>query len=188
MDTSDRLARLKKASLGFTLIELMIVIAVIGILAMVTVPKYQGLIDHYRLESSAQTVAVQLRNAKQYAMDRRTEVYVMFNSKNVQIFYLKNNDNITYEYIPLDNPLSFDSGIIFDFGDSGNQGIKNIPISSDDGHPLNNIPLYDKCLVFGRKGFLEVSPVNIVLSTSRTPSQSVGVRLNADDLAVKINW
>lgn len=184
-DTSSRFTKLKESNLGFTLIEIMIVIAVAGILALVTVPKYQGVTDHYHLDASAQIVAVQLRNAKQYAMDRRTNVYVMFNSQNVQTFY---RNDTSHEYVSLENPQRFDSGIKFDSTDLRNQGVKNIPTIAADGSVVNNIPLYDKCLVFDRKGFLQVSPVSIVLSNSRLPRQSVSVGLTSDNLAVKITW
>ncbi|MCB8817983.1 pilus assembly FimT family protein [Desulfosporosinus shakirovi] len=189
MDTSCRFPCYKKSSLGFTLIEIMLVIAVVGILAMVTVPKYQGVNDHYHLESSAQIVAMQLRNAKQYAMDRRTEVYVMVNSKSIQTFHvIKNNSSHEYEYAVIENPQRFDSGIKFDFSDLSNEGLKNIPTTTADGNVINNIPLYDKCLVFDRKGFLEVSPVSIILSNSRKSRQSVSIGQTSKDLSVKINW
>ena len=187
LDTSGRFAKFKASSLGFTLIEIMIVIAIVGILAMVTVPKYKGVTDHYHLESSAQIVAVQLRNAKQNAMDRRTDVYVMFKSSSMQTYYVyhdSDNDD-SYEYIPLETPKSFDSGINFTFN---SQGVKEIPNTTSDGHVINNIPLYEKCLVFDRKGFLQVSPVNIVLSNSRMPRQSVSVGQTSDNLAVNITW
>lgn len=160
----------------------MIVIAVVGILAMVTVPKYQALTDHYHLESSSQVVAVQLRNAKQYAQDRRTDVYVMFNFKTVQTFYLNNS---SHGYVALENPQQLDSGVIFKLE---SQGVKDIPTTSADGSAVNYIPLYDKCLVFDRKGFLQVSPVSIILTNARTPQQSVSINLTSDNLAVKITW
>jgi len=175
VDTSGRFTKLKGSSLGFTLIEIMIVIAVVGILAMVTVPKYQALTDHYHLESSAQIVAKQLRNAKQYAMDRRTYVYVMFNSTTVQLFYADANQNC----ISLDNQQIFDSGIFI---------VQSQEINYDIPPEVNNIPPYVKCLIFDRKGFIKESPFNIVLSNSRTPRQSVSVDLTSDSLAVKINW
>ena len=186
-DTSGGFTNLEKRSSGFTLIEIMIVIAVAGILAVVTIPKYQGLIDHYHLESSAQIVAGQLRNAKQYSMDRRTNVYVMFNSTSVQVFYVDAN----YKYSPLEGQQSFDSGITYVQEDS--QGLVNIPSSVTDkddiSHELHDIPQhFDKCFFFNRKGFLSVDFVDIVLTNGSTPSQSVMVSLNPDSLAVKITW
>ncbi len=175
---SSKFTRLKNKSLGFTIIEIMIVIAVIGILGMVTVPKYQGVIDRYRLESSAQIVATQLRNAKQYAMDRRTDVYVMFNSTTVQTFYF--HDDVK-KYIPLETPQIFDSGITFK---SSSTGVGDIPANGG----INNIPPYDKCLIFDRKGFLKVSPLSIVLTNNRTSESSVSVRLISEALAVRITW
>lgn len=73
-------------SKGFTLIEIMIVIAVLGILTMVTAPKYQAVIGHYHLEQSAQTIAAQLRLAKQVAMDQRKEVFVVFRTDSISIY------------------------------------------------------------------------------------------------------
>lgn len=95
-------ARLKRQN-GFTLIEVMLVIAVISILAVVTVPKYQVLRDRYHLESSAQIVAGRLRYAKQAAMDWRKPVYVGLLNNGVQLFDDSGN--------PIGDFQAFDSGI-----------------------------------------------------------------------------
>ena len=181
---SARLARLKEKSLGFTLIEIMIVIAVIGMLSIVTVPKYQGLIDHYHLESSAQIVAGQLRNAKQYAMDRRTNIYVMFNLTSVQIFYV---DEVSHEFVSLEDQKKFDLGIFFESGES--QGVMALSDVIDDfEYEPSIIPPYDQCLIFDRKGFLNDYPVKIALANTRTPQGDVYVNLTSDSLEVKITW
>ena len=180
--TSYKLVRQKESSLGFTLIELMIVIAVVGIFAMVTIPKYQGLTDHYHLESSAQILAGRLRNAKQYAMDRRTDVYVMLNSTTVQIFYL-NNDN---EYTALETQENFDAGI--NFVKTSSIGVVSIPSNGGVVIPISYGTVDDGCLIFDRKGFLKTSPVNIVLTNNRSTPQIVSVNLTSETLEVKITW
>ncbi|AET66666.1 prepilin-type N-terminal cleavage/methylation domain-containing protein [Desulfosporosinus orientis DSM 765] len=183
-ETSVTIPRTKEKSLGFTLVEIMIVVAVIGIIAMVSVPKYQGLTDHYHLESSAQMLAGKLRNAKQYAMDRRTNVYVLLNSNSAQIFYF--NDT-TKEYTSLETKDDFDRGVHFAY--TSGTGLETIPSNGGvDNIPLDFDTVEDRCLIFDRKGFLKTSPVSITLTNSRSLPQSVSVDLSSDTLEVKINW
>ena len=171
-DTPGKFASCKENSLGFTIIELMLVIAVVSILAIVTVPKFQGLTDHYHLEASAQIVAGQIRNAKQYAMDRRETIYVMFDSttKNtVQLFYKDKLNN----YLPIDTPEEFDSGINFDSTQSS-----GLDISTPSSQGLS----------FDRKGFHAGNLVKIALTNTRTPPRVVYVNLTPASLEVKLTW
>lgn len=91
---------------GFTLLELMIVLAVISILTVVTVPKYQSVKTHYRLQASAQTVVSELGYAKQYAMDYRKKVSVLFQEDGVTLVD-ENGAVIALK--------SFEPGVKFDF-------------------------------------------------------------------------
>ncbi len=171
-DTPGKFASCKENSLGFTIIELMLVIAVVSILAIVTVPKFQGLTDHYHLESSAQVVAGQIRNAKQYAMDRREPIYVKFDTstKNtVQLFYKDKLNN----YLPLNTPQEFDSGITFDSSQSS-----GLDISTPSSQGLS----------FDRKGFHAGNLVKIALTNTRTPPRVVYVNLTPASLEVKFTW
>lgn len=105
-----------KPKAGFTLIEVMLVIAVISIIAVVSVPKYQGLTDHYHLESSAQAMAGRLRYAKQAAMDLRQTVYVGLTNNGVQVFDASGN--------PVGDFQAFDTGI--SFADQPGSGLSTI--------------------------------------------------------------
>lgn len=108
---------------GFTLIEVMLVIAVISILAVVAVPKYQVLSDRYHLESSAQIVAGRLRYAKQAAMDWRKPVYVGLLNNGVQLFDDSGN--------PIGDFQTFDSGITF--AAQPGSGLITVPGTSNVG-------------------------------------------------------
>lgn len=76
----------KRSDSAFTLIELMFVLAIISILAIVSVPKYQAIKENYRLEGAAQTAISQLNYGKQQAMDTRETVYIIFQSDNVGVY------------------------------------------------------------------------------------------------------
>lgn len=66
----------KDNSAGFTLVELMVVIAVVAILAVVAVPSYQRLMDNYRLRKAGEDVVSLLSHARSGAVKLHREVAV----------------------------------------------------------------------------------------------------------------
>lgn len=96
----DNLSKEHPHAFGFTLIEVMIVLAVIGILTVVTIPRFQSVQDHYRLEAAAQVVMNNIRQAKQLAMDQRNTVTVGLSNQKIKIFDLPEqnlNEGITFD-------------------------------------------------------------------------------------------
>ncbi len=67
-------------SRGFTLIELMVVIAIIGITLALAVPSFQSLIDSNRLTTSANNLASALQLAKSEAIKKNRLVIVSKNN------------------------------------------------------------------------------------------------------------
>ena len=67
-----------QTSKGFTLVELMVVIAVVAILAAVAMPSYQELMDNYRVRKAGEDVISLISNARSGAVKLHREVNVSF--------------------------------------------------------------------------------------------------------------
>ncbi len=63
---------------GFTLVELMVAIAIFAILATMAVPSFSSFMDKYRVKRAADTLSAFLINAKSEAIKRNATVRVVF--------------------------------------------------------------------------------------------------------------
>lgn len=160
--------------LGFTLIEIMLVLMVISILSVVSVPKYQALIGQIHLDSSAQSVAGRLHLAKQMAMDQRKKVYIVFSGNTIQL--------LDQGYQPIGDPRPLDNGVIFD--QSQSRGLTLITNGTDTLGP--GLSYNNRGFVLatgGNPGFY----ANILLTSSRS-GRSVSINLGAGTGYVTTSW
>jgi prepilin-type N-terminal cleavage/methylation domain-containing protein len=67
---------------GFTFMELMVIIAVIGILASIATPNFIAWLPNYRLRSSAEDIQSTLQLARLTAIKENSTVTVTFNTAN----------------------------------------------------------------------------------------------------------
>ncbi|KLU58553.1 fimbrial protein precursor [Peptococcaceae bacterium CEB3] len=159
-------------AIGFTLIEVMLVIAVVGILALVTVPKYQAMTTEYHLQSSADLLAGQLRYAKQLAMDRRQNIAVGLTAHTVQVFQILNPPG---QFDPLGQAQTFATGVEF-------SGASNAWLNQN---------LAFTYVYFDYRGFTQTNPAGTTaVFTLMAPAggQRVQVNLEAGTGNVTVSW
>jgi prepilin-type N-terminal cleavage/methylation domain-containing protein len=156
-----------KKNQGFTLLELMIVIAVISILAIVAAPKYEGIKTQYRLESAAQTIISELGFAKQYAMEYRKVIAVNLTESEVQV--VEDGNLIASK--------QFETGVKFDPGRIENGWLEQIRDSSNQ--------VVGTGLTFDKRGFNSLSGTIVLAHSS---GRTVGVQIENKTGYLSITW
>ncbi|MCA9772892.1 MAG: GspH/FimT family pseudopilin [Myxococcales bacterium] len=91
-------------SRGFTLVELMAVVATIGILAAIALPNFQIWIDHQRMNAAAGDIAGTLQLARLKAVNTSKDVYIDFAPVNGA------SDRFFTAYVDTDGNGAYDAG------------------------------------------------------------------------------
>jgi len=79
---------------GFTLLELMITVAVLGVLAAIALPSFQSIIEHRRLAGAAENLFADLQYARSESIKRNEVIRVQVTSGASWCFGLDDDDGV----------------------------------------------------------------------------------------------
>src|SRR4051794_22705405 len=107
------------ASRGYSIMEILVVVAIIGIMSLVTVPAFMNFQRSNTVKASLRSFTSDIRNSRQRAISRNSQVRLELDSTNVYRFYEKPNAG-TWGALngfsgtgPLTNLKRLDTGITF---------------------------------------------------------------------------
>ncbi len=84
---------LRKRQSGFTLMEMMIVVAVLAIMAAIAIPNFMSLLPGMRLNGAARQVMGDLMAARMNAVKENNRFRVFFNSPGTNQYQILDDDN-----------------------------------------------------------------------------------------------
>lgn len=135
------------ASRGYTIIEILVVVAIIGIMSLVTVPAFMNFQRSNAVKSQLRSFTSDIRNCRQRAISRNSQVRLELDSSNVYRFYERPNAG-TWAALngfsgtgPGTNLKKLDNGVTFSansLGDSDANSKKDLVFRPDGTVDVGN--------------------------------------------------
>lgn len=156
---------------GFTLIELMVVVVIIGTVASLAAPSFQRAYDRHNFKSGQQEVISKLKAARSYAISSKTPHGVYIDSEARTLTLFKNSTNpATSSFESGDSALSVDTvsgDYSYIYADMENSAIVFLPNGSAQVTGYGNIFLAGET-----DGMMAYVSISVLASTGRINAYS----------------
>ncbi len=149
---------MKRSEAGYTLLEMMIALAIVGMLTTLAVTNYSEQIPHQQLRDTSANLVAQLRLARQKAISRGTKETILFRPD------VRQYDNSFLGVQTLPSHVRF--------GSSSN--VKKAP-NKDSKIPMDGISFIGDSATFGSDGTSEMG--TIYLTNSKNESVAIAVNI-----------
>jgi len=174
LDLSAQRNRLNRGTPGFTLMELIMVIVIIGILAAIVIPRFESFYA-IKLDGATKKVVSDIRYTQQLAVTRHTNSRIIFSADNDNYLVEEENPQGSDNWVSVIDPFTRRVGLSVDFNtDAQYQGID---IQSTD---------FGDTLQFDWQGIPQlVGPAGSLILFYRGINRTISIKQNTGRVSVQ---